>query len=130
MTFNSNVTKTQVCTRCTIEKSWEAFHPYNYKPKTLRPERRASWCKACLEGHTRELEFTRRWSLDVFKDEPCADCGVEQDIACMQFHHRIPEDKLFTIGAHVTRKWSALRDEISKCDIICANCHKMRHAYV
>jgi hypothetical protein len=45
----------------------------------------------------------------------------------MQFDHVNPEDKLFTIGK-VGYKYSiiALKLEIQKCDVVCANCHAER----
>lgn len=61
------------------------------------------------------------------KDKPCADCGVEYHPFVMEFHHRDPSTKLDTVG-NLIQKASRQRviDEIEKCDLLCANCHRVR----
>src|SRR5690348_14533032 len=58
----------------------------------------------------------------------CADCG-ERHPAALQFHHLNSEDKAFTIGEAVNRGFSLdrIKQEISKCTALCANCHFKRH---
>jgi hypothetical protein len=60
----------------------------------------------------------------------CISCG-EADSACLDFHHRVPEDKVLPIAIAITRGWSKARllAEINKCDVICANCHRKQHYY-
>jgi hypothetical protein len=58
----------------------------------------------------------------------CADCP-ENDPVVLQFHHRDPQVKSFTIGrATGTMSLSRLKKELDKCDVVCANCHLRRHA--
>jgi hypothetical protein len=58
----------------------------------------------------------------------CADCG-QRHPATLQFHHLNSENKTFTIGDAVTRGFSLerIKKEISKCIVLCANCHFKRH---
>ncbi|MFA5558899.1 MAG: hypothetical protein WDA59_05510 [Methanofastidiosum sp.] len=58
----------------------------------------------------------------------CSVCG-EDHIACLDFHHRNPEEKEYTIGEIPNRCWSIKRiqEEIDKCDVLCANCHRKFH---
>ena len=58
----------------------------------------------------------------------CADCG-ERHPATLQFHHRNSEDKTFAIGKAVNRGFGLdrIKKEISKCIVLCANCHAIRH---
>lgn len=60
--------------------------------------------------------------------EPCKDCG-ETDPVVKQFHHRNPEEKLFTVG-NSWHTWGLdmIVAEVAKCDVLCANCHLKRHA--
>ncbi|MDE1010550.1 MAG: hypothetical protein OSB38_33295 [Paraburkholderia fungorum] len=58
---------------------------------------------------------------------PCVDCG-EPDIVVLEFDHRAGVEKKFDIGAAVTRGFSkrAIEEEIAKCDVRCANCHRRK----
>lgn len=56
----------------------------------------------------------------------CKKCG-ENHIACLDFHHRNPEEKEFDIAATMLIKWERLLKEIEKCDVLCSNCHRKLH---
>jgi hypothetical protein len=47
----------------------------------------------------------------------------------LQFHHRNPREKDFTISNACSWGWSIERilKEMEKCDVLCANCHAKRH---
>lgn len=67
---------------------------------------------------------TREW-LNSIKDVPCYDCGVKYPPYVMHFDHK--SDKVFNIGSKFSSvSMKNLLDEISKCDIVCANCHAER----
>ena len=67
------------------------------------------------------------------KNIPCMDCGGVFPDYCMDFHHLDENAKNPYIGrkSFVERmsKFSIQRidEEISKCVIVCANCHRIRH---
>lgn len=57
----------------------------------------------------------------------CFDCGVEGPPYIFDFDHREPGEKAFAVsqtGATVSLK--RVREEIEKCDLVCANCHRHR----
>jgi hypothetical protein len=60
----------------------------------------------------------------------CLDCGMEvtrDNYFCFDFDHRNPAEKAFTISSK--RKdvaESVLQAEFAKCDLVCANCHRIR----
>lgn len=56
------------------------------------------------------------------------DCGGSFPGCAMDFDHRPGEIKLFTIARAVAESQSrgAIEAEISKCDIVCSNCHRIR----
>jgi hypothetical protein len=67
-----------------------------------------------------------KYLIAYFVEHPCADCG-ESDPLVLEFDHL--GDKSFTIGVGLRdRSWQALLDEIAKCDVLCANCHRRRTA--
>ena len=70
------------------------------------------------------VEMLREW-----RDVPCADCGRRFEPYQMDFDHRDPATKLFNL---MTGRASLMSDEkllaeVAKCDIVCANCHRMLH---
>lgn len=59
------------------------------------------------------------------KDVPCMDCNIKYPPYVMDFDHR--GDKKFVISMNMARySLKTVREEISKCDIVCANCHRFR----
>jgi hypothetical protein len=63
------------------------------------------------------------------KSVPCADCGQCFPFYIMDFDHRPGEVKAFAVAnvAGQTRISAArIQAEIAKCDVVCANCHRIR----
>lgn len=65
--------------------------------------------------------------LTEAKAVPCMDCGVEYPYYVMDFDHRPGTVKIDNPGSMTNRgSERLLREEIAKCDIVCANCHRER----
>ena len=62
-------------------------------------------------------------------DQACAVCG-EHDIRVLELDHIDPTKKKFTISQAVRLgfAWDEVLQEIAKCQILCANCHRKRTA--
>jgi hypothetical protein len=69
-----------------------------------------------------------RDQLDAIKSAPCMDCGKAFHPCQMDFDHRPGTVKVTNIGRMVNDEYSLgdILDEISKCDLVCANCHRLR----
>ena len=67
----------------------------------------------------------RRW--EYLLSHPCVDCG-ETDPVVLEFDHR--GDKKSAIVDLMRRhaRWEEILQEIAKCDVRCANCHRRRTA--
>lgn len=64
---------------------------------------------------------------DKEKSKPCMDCGIQYPPYVMHFDHRNGKEKLYNIGSIIGRKTlKIVKDEIAKCDVVCANCHAER----
>jgi hypothetical protein len=64
--------------------------------------------------------------IEFFRTRPCVDCG-ESDPLVLEFDHR--SDKIFNISKGIRdHSWASVLDEIAKCDVVCANCHRRRTA--
>ena len=69
-------------------------------------------------------------ALDQLRSYPCIDCKQTYPPYVMEFDH-VPErgKKLFNITSlkHTsTMSAPKLLAELAKCDVVCANCHKIR----
>jgi len=90
-----------------------------YKPKKPQPSSRERKVNA------------RRFIIDMkLRRGHCLDCGMivtEDNYYCFDFDHRDPQHKAFTLSAK-TRTFSQARliEEMNKCDLVCANCHRHR----
>ncbi len=67
----------------------------------------------------------KRAFVDDIKNVPCKDCGNKFPPECMDFDH-VRGKKKFEIHSCVLMSIKVLLKEIKKCDIICANCHRIR----
>lgn len=60
----------------------------------------------------------------------CRDCKMQinaYNVVCIDWDHRDPSTKQFTISAVMGRtKWENIEAEIAKCDAVCRNCHAIR----
>ena|ERR1035437_1096164 len=88
-------------------------------------------CAACyMKSRTppRNMPKYNRLVINGIKNVPCMDCGNRYPPECMDFDHR-PDagEKCFEIAnkLHNLRIGSLLA-EISKCDVVCSNCHRIR----
>lgn len=63
------------------------------------------------------------------KGGKCEVCGYDKCIGALEFHHLDPDEKEFTIsGSGHTRSLDRVLEEIEKCILLCANCHREVHA--
>jgi hypothetical protein len=64
---------------------------------------------------------------DTLKKDPCKDCDRTFPPECMDFDHRPGEVKIQMISHIINRgNKQAILDEVKKCDLICACCHRIR----
>lgn len=106
------------------------------------------YCRPCRQAYRRghyernradyvsramtEMRLKREDALvmihDYLRSHPCVDCG-ETDILTLEFDHVDPATKTMDIGAMSGRRSvTAILEEIAKCVVRCANCHRRRTA--
>lgn len=71
---------------------------------------------------------SREIVISYLREHPCVDCG-ESDGIVLEFDH-VRGKKEYNISYMISHKTSdkTLVDEIAKCDVVCANCHRRRTA--
>ena len=133
----------KVCNKCNQEKDDECF-AWKIKAKGIRN----SFCKECRNLYTKDhykrnksqyLKRVRKYDkkrkkeiLEKFllylSDKSCKICG-ESDIRVLEFDH-VRGVKVANISTMIRNcmTWDVILTEISKCDVRCANCHRIRTA--
>ena len=62
------------------------------------------------------------------KSNGCAICGYDECDEALDFHHANPKDKKFPVNSNNNRSNSIFAEEVNKCILLCANCHRKVHA--
>jgi hypothetical protein len=116
----------QVCLQCYQVKPID-----NFKPFATSYECYSRYCDDCsqtrksLIGRSRRRLLTRQ--AIIYKGGKCECCGQVFPDASFDFHHRYPLDKDFAISEGIGKgmSWITLKPEIDKCQLLCANCHRI-----
>lgn len=93
--------------------------------RTYTAQQRADLIRRKKESIARAQDFITR----VLSEQPCVDCG-EDDLVVLDFDH-LPEFKKTAGISKMVRNGVGLKklmDEVAKCEVVCANCHRRRTA--
>ena len=76
----------------------------------------------------RAVQRNREFMQEYKKTLKCKYCK-EKRPAALDFHHRDPATKRAKVSTLVCDSYSlaVIKTEIAKCDVICANCHRVLH---
>lgn len=103
-----------VCKRCV--RQMHATHYLEnidyYKEKAIKHN---------AEYRLRNLQYI----VDYLKQHPCVDCG-ESDPVVLEFDHI--GDKEYDVSKLNHSSFETLLEEIAKCEVRCANCHRRKTA--
>lgn len=64
---------------------------------------------------------------DFYKGLSCKICGFDKSFAAMDLHHRDPSEKEYTPSKMRNYSRESIEKELSKCDLLCSNCHREIH---
>lgn len=110
--------------QCRCKECFAAYHKKYYasnKEKYFAKNRK---------NKTRQRARLKEILLSA-KNRPCQDCGEKYHPWVMEFDHREETIKINNVASMATRGCTdeKLLAEIEKCDVVCANCHRMRTYY-
>ena len=116
-----------MCKTCAVEKPLSGF----YANAGMR-DGHLSWCKPCTYARYRNgrSERQRKLLLRIHKikvERGCVDCGYNTHAAALDFDHlpgHIKTARIATMSGG--SKWELIEAEIAKCEVVCANCHRIR----
>lgn len=125
------------CYICGLTKPFTEFYKdktrksgYSDKCISCEKERMHKYYISNKEQHrdrTRKSQRKRKKFLETFKaNNPCKNCDLFLPYWTMDFDHLL--DKKFELGSTSYRHYSltAIKEEMKKCDLVCANCHTHR----
>lgn len=85
---------------------------------------RADYMKKAFDKRRKKI---RQLSLQ-YKGGRCVVCGYDKCLRALEFHHIGVDGKDFGISEKgYTRSWKKVKDELDKCVLLCANCHREVH---
>lgn len=126
---------TQICSKCKETKSLATEYDKNpayaigyYRQcKDCRKKHPSQTPVKLLERVYRTRMRNRQYLWDFYVNHPCTDCG-ESDPRVLELDHCRGEKKIAGVSelVHNTRSLAAIQKEIEKCDVVCANCHRIR----
>jgi len=95
------------------------------KHDTRRYADRRKYLIAAVRKRRRKV---REMALE-YRGKKCQRCGYDACLDALEFHHVNSSGKDFSISQRGhTRSWSRIREELDKCVLLCANCHREIHA--
>lgn len=99
------------------------------------------YCYECSGDSTRTDYETRKHQKTILRRSmklqaikilggKCSICGYNKCVDALEFHHKDPKQKDFRLGAGNTMSWKGYKRELSKCILVCSNCHKEIHSEI
>jgi hypothetical protein len=119
--------KQKQCCRCNVVKPVSKFHSHGYyKTKAGRVKIYKPDCKVCANKKWGE-RLDNQLAL-LIEEWKCSVCGYARCKHALEFHHVDGTHKDFIVSARWTISFEKLKNEIAKCVLLCANCHREVHA--
>jgi hypothetical protein len=129
---------TKICHQCGLEKSLEEFPWKNIVTrkrqavcKECTAKRSSDWYYANKQHHTANVsdrrsklrQEAREYVLNYLLSHPCEMCG-ESDPIVLEFHHTGAKEESVSVLVHRADSLIKVIEEISRCQVLCSNCHK------
>lgn len=130
------------CSKCKLEKDLSEFNKNKGKADGYN-----SFCRVCHGEHNRtyyslnsekqrkqikeaqairiRANYQKLWG--ILSKAVCTDCA-NSDPRVLEFDHLPGHEKLHEISKLLSGgySWATIEDEIKKCEVVCANCHRIR----
>lgn len=128
---------TKICNACGEEKPLSGFDK-NKQCKlgvtgtcsACRSARVAWWYAANRKRRQDAANKRNRERKQLVVDRfggACMDCGGVFHQCVYEFHHLDPSQKDWNPSQSLTHSLERMWEELSKCVMLCSNCHKIRH---
>ena len=92
--------------------------------KYIYNERAGHTLKSCNSCNVNRRRFALKKKMVKYLGSECKMCGYNRCLSAMDFHHRDPKEKKFSISGSHCLKWNIIKLELDKCDLLCCRCHR------
>jgi len=106
---------------------------YNISHETIRV--------LCADTQKKLLKHNDNWNYKRVKEHrhrikikainylggKCKICSYDRCPTALEFHHIDEQNKRFSISNNLNKAWNKIKDELNKCILVCANCHREIH---
>lgn len=79
-----------------------------------------------IEAVRKRRRKVRLMALE-YKGSHCERCGYNRCTDALEFHHKDGTKDFGISDKGYTRSWKRVREELDKCILVCANCHREIH---
>jgi hypothetical protein len=107
------------CSDCKEEKLLTEFYS--------KGDRFQSKCKSCHNAYCIQRWIKHKLDAIEYKGGRCFDCRQTFPYPVYEFHHLDPKQKDVAWNKLRLRSKKARQEELDKCVLLCANCHRIRH---
>lgn len=83
--------------------------------------------KEYIKEKQKEQKRKRKLESILYLGGKCSNCKQEFHPAIFEFHHRDPKTKEKDPSKMLSLSWKKITEELDKCDLLCANCHRLIH---
>lgn len=116
------------CRDCGLELPFSEF----YKNRNVR-DGHLNQCKKCTvarygPGRSTRAKRDRRYFQQIKVERGCTDCGYNTNAVALDFDHLPGSVKLYRVCTMAGMSRELIDAEIAKCEVVCANCHRIRTA--
>lgn len=106
-------------------RKYREDHPEYVKRSLEKTKNDPVQCQKRLEKQL-DRQASNKRLVNTYKDKPCMDCGNRFPPYVMDFDH-VRGKKISSVSEMCNnRPVATILTEIEKCDLVCANCHRIR----
>lgn len=119
--------KHKICKKCEEIKARTEFYRLRGPQYKDTWDCRDSYCKVCRVDYTNDRAKEIKRQAVEYLGGKCKRCGLKTvHYEVYDFHHRDPSKKDISISRN-RLSFETIRPELDKCDLYCANCHRIIH---
>lgn len=118
----------RTCSVCKEEKDIEDFFK-----KSTSSSRRHYVCKVCSGKRVTQRMINMKIRAIEYKGGECRKCGIkliDSHYCIFDFHHTDQSTKEIGIAKMRGFSWERVKIELDKCELLCANCHRLEHCLI